>query len=106
MRNAFILLVVAVAGLFFASCTKCYECVNQREVCRKVRYDTTLTILVSSQNLSEQYYTEYTDSLTAPSLGWVCKDTTSDYSEEYCKSGPNDNGLNNEKAKGLLCSPK
>ena len=107
MRNAFIILVVAVSGLFFASCHKCYECHNQRQVCRKVRFDTTLTILVNSQNLTEQYYVEYIDSLTSPALGWVCRDTTSDYSEEYCQSKfSNDAGLMNEKDKGLICSPK
>jgi hypothetical protein len=108
MRNAFILIVVAVAALFLASCHKCYECHNQREVCTKLRFDTTLTILVSSQNLSQEYYTQYIDSLTSPSLGWVCHDTTSDYSQEYCpptgKSGSS--GLANEEAIGLICSPK
>ena len=107
MRNAFILLVVAISGLFFASCHKCYECVNQREFCSKARYDTTLTILIRSQDLSEQYYTEYIDSLTSPAIGWVCHDTTSDYSEEYCQaSTASSTGLLNEKAKGLMCSPK
>ena len=107
MKNAFILLVVAIAGIFFASCHKCYECHNQCEVCRKARYDTTLTIIINSQTLSEQYYVEYIDSLTSPALGWVCKDTTSNYSEEYCQPRISSNdGLTNEKAKGLICTPK
>lgn len=106
MRNVFIMLVVAVAGLFFASCHKCYQCTNQREVCRKQRYDTTLTILVSSQNLSEQYYNEYIDSLTSPSLGWVCYDTTSDYTIQYCPpAGSSASNLVNEEAAGLICTP-
>lgn len=107
MRNAFTILLVAVICIFFASCHKCYECANQRQVCQKVRYDTTLTIIVSSQLLSQQYYTEYIDSLTSPSLGWVCKDTTSDYTEEYCHSGTgSDKGLFNERDKGLVCTAK
>lgn len=107
MKNAFYILLVALTSIFFASCRKCYECSNQREVCQKARYDTTLTIIVSSQNLGEQYYSEYIDSLTSPALGWVCKDTTSDYTEEYCHSGSGfDQGLINEKDKGLICTAK
>lgn len=104
MKNVFAIAVVAVTGLFIASCQKCHTCYNQREVCRKARYDTTLTILVSSQVLTKQYYLEYIDSLTSPSLGWVCYDTTSDYSEQYCESGFSNTGLYNEQAKGLVCT--
>jgi len=103
MKNVFILLVVALASVFFASCKKCYQCHNQCEVCRKTRVDTTLTIIVASQNLTEQYYVAYLDSLQSPSLGWVCKDTTSNYSEQYCASGSSNSGLLNEEAKGLIC---
>jgi len=105
MKNAFILLVVAVATIFIASCKKCHQCQNQATVCRLAKYDTTLTILIYSQNLSEQYYLEYIDSLTSPSLGWICKDTTSNYSEQVCESGTSDAALVNEKAKGLICTP-
>jgi hypothetical protein len=105
MKNAFILLLVALFTIFLASCQKCYQCHNQCQVCRKVRYDTTLTIIVYSQLLTEQYYTEYIDSLTSPSLGWVCRDTTSTYVEQYCQSDFNGNaGLFNEAAKGLICT--
>ena len=105
MRNVFVILVVAVAGLFLASCHKCYQCHNQREVCSKQRYDTTLTILVSSQKLSAQYYHQYIDSLTSPSLGWVCHDTTSDYSVQYCPpSGSSGSDLLNEEAAGFICT--
>ena len=105
MKNAFILLLVAVLNIFFASCQKCYQCHNQCEVCRKARYDTTLTVLVYSQTLTEQYYLQYIDSLTSPALGWVCKDTTSNYTEQYCESGfANNGGVFNEQAKGLICT--
>jgi len=103
MKNAFILLFVAMAAVFFASCHKCYQCRNQCEVCRKTRYDTTLTIIVASQNLTEQYYLEYIDSLTSPALGWTCKDTTSNYFEQVCESGLSDAALVNEKNKGFIC---
>jgi hypothetical protein len=106
MKNAFILLLVALFTIFLASCQKCYRCHNQCQVCRKARFDTTLTIVVSSQLLTEQYYLEYIDSLTSPSLGWVCKDTTSNYSEQYCQPNfANNGGLFNEQAKGLICTP-
>ena len=105
MKNAFTVLLVALLVIFFNSCQKCYQCRNQCEVCRKARYDTTLTIVVSSQLLTEQYYAEYIDSLTSPALGWTCKDTTSNYQEQYCKSGfASDGGLFNEQAKGLICT--
>ena len=104
MKNAIILSVVALFIIFLASCQKCYQCHNQAKVCRKARYDTTLTILVYSQVLTEQYYVEYIDSLTSPSLGWVCNDTTSNYTEQYCQPNfTNNGGLFNEQTKGLIC---
>ena len=105
MKNAFILILVATAAIFFGSCKKCHTCQNQCEVCRKARYDTTLTILIQSQNLTEQYYREYIDSLTSPALGWVCKDTSSNYYEQVCESGLSDAALVNEKNKGFICTP-
>ena len=103
MKNVFILIVVAFTTVFIVSCKKCYQCHNQCQVCRKARHDTTLTIVVSSQNLTQQYYQAYIDSLTAPSLGWVCNDTTSNYSEQYCASAASSSGLFVEEAKGLIC---
>ncbi len=105
MKNALILIVVAMASIYFASCKKCYQCRNQAEVCRKARYDTTLTIVVYSQILSEQYYVEYIDSLTRTGLGWSCHDTTSTVFEQVCESGLSDAALINEKNKGYICAP-
>jgi hypothetical protein len=102
MKNAFILAVVALATIFFGSCKKCYTCHNQCEVCQKMRHDTTLTVLIESQNFTAQYYQPYIDSLTLPTVGWTCKDTTSNYQQQYC--GNSNGDLLNEEAKGYTCN--
>ncbi|HWB63403.1 MAG TPA: hypothetical protein VG603_07835 [Chitinophagales bacterium] len=94
-----------VAGLF--SCHKCYQCHNQCQVCSKERPDTTLTIMVCSDKLSQQYYNEYLDSLTSPSLGWTCHDTVSNYHEEFCPTrSAVDADILNKTEGGLICSPE
>jgi hypothetical protein len=105
MKNAFGLILVAFSVICFASCKKCYHCHNECKVCRKQRPDTTLTIQVCSDKLGDQYYVAYIDSLTSPSLGWVCGDTASNYAERFCES-QSQADLLNKKAAGLICAPE
>jgi hypothetical protein len=107
MKNAFALLFVATAVMYISSCAKCYKCHNECKVCYKQRPDTVLTISVCSDKLTAKYYTEYIDSLTSPSLGWVCNDTGSTYAEKFCQSQTqNLVNLINKKDAGLICAPE
>jgi len=67
-----------------------------------MRHDTTLTIFIESQNFTAQYYQPYIDSLTLPAVGWTCKDTASNYQQQYC--GNSNGDLLNEEAKGYTCN--
>jgi hypothetical protein len=52
-----------------------------------------------------QYFNEYIDSLTSPSLGWVCGDTASNYQERFCTSPSQKQvDLINKKDAGLICA--
>lgn len=86
MKNVFIGSVIACILFFFNSCEKCYQCHNLCKSCQYSYTDTTLTITVCSDKLSEKYYIEYIDSLTSPSLGWTCTDAASNFSERFCES--------------------
>jgi hypothetical protein len=107
MKNGFFTLFIFNLLLVFNSCEKCYRCHNVCKVCREQHQDTTLTITVCSNTFGADYYNEYIDSLTSPSLGWVCADTASNYNERFCgtKSG-NNSQLLNKKSNGLICSPE
>ena len=91
------------------SCSKCYKCHNLCRACYETHStatgDTTLTIIVRSDVLGKDYFIEYTDSLTSPSLGWVCHDTTSNYQERFCE-GQSQSAINliNKANAGLVCS--
>ena len=62
-----------------------------------------MTIVVSSSALSQKYYEEYLDSLN--SLGWVCRDTASNYSEHFCTATMQKTfQLVNKKEEGLVCT--
>ena len=109
MKKNILLTCTTLLLLTIASCEKCYKCHNVCKVCYEKHQidtqDTTLTITVCSNNLSEKYYNEYVDSLTSPSLGWVCHDTASTYNERFCgtKSG-NNVALLNKKDAGMICA--
>lgn len=105
MKNVCALIVVVLVGICFASCKKCYKCHNLCQVCSKQRYDTTLTVQVCSDKFGEQYYNEYLDSLTSPSLGWTCRDAASNFESQFCESQAQAD-LSNKKAAGLVCSPE
>lgn len=67
--------------------------------------DTTLTIIVQSDVFTEQYFTEYLDSLN--SLGWTCSDTSSTKSQEFCGTkSQNDQKLITKKEAGWICAPE
>ena len=110
MKNVFLFSFIATL-LTFASCSKCYKCHNLCKACYEHHQqntgDTVLTIIVRSEVLGEKYFIEYTDSLTAPSLGWVCHDTASNYQERFCE-GESQSAINliNKKNAGLVCSPE
>ena len=104
MKNVIGFLVIVVIVCFSSSCEKCYKCHN---VCKRCSYqyaDTSLSISVCSDRLSEKYYLEYIDSLTSPSLGWTCVDALSDYQESFCEGGSKGAAsLINKKDEGLIC---
>lgn len=109
MKNVYLLGFIATLILSVSSCQKCYKCHNVCKVCHEHHQlntsDTTLTIVVSSNLLSEKYFVEYIDSLTSPSLGWVCHDTASTYNEKFCDSESKSAAeLINKKEAGLVCN--
>jgi hypothetical protein len=105
MKNAFLAGVIVIALLSISSCSKCYTCHNLCKSCEYAYQDTTLTISVCSDKLSEKYYIEYIDSLTSPSLGWTCNDAASNYNERFCESGSKSAiSLINKKDGGLVCA--
>jgi hypothetical protein len=105
MKNVLSVGVIVALLLSFASCEKCYKCHNLCKTCQYHYPDTTLTITVCSDKLSEKYYIEYVDSLTSPSLGWTCSDAASNYSERFCESDSKSAiDLINKKDGGLVCA--
>ncbi len=110
MKNNLLLLTVAALLSLANSCSKCYKCHNLCRACYETHStatgDTTLTIIVRSDVLGADYFLEYTDSLTSPSLGWVCHDTTSNFQERFCESESKSAvDLINKKDAGLVCAP-
>jgi hypothetical protein len=105
MRNAFTLSLVAIMLVYFAGCTKCYQCSNACSVCTQKHPDTTFTIRVCSDALGQQYYGEYIDSLNSAALGWICTDTNSTYTQKFCADKANQSGdLANKANAGLICN--
>ncbi len=110
MKNIFLFLFSALI-ITISSCEKCYKCHNLCRVCYEHHQlntnDTVLTIIVRSDVLGQKYFLEYTDSLTAPSLGWVCHDTSSNYQERFCE-GQSKSAIDliNKKDAGLVCAPE
>ncbi|MFN8298869.1 MAG: hypothetical protein U0T75_07170 [Chitinophagales bacterium] len=105
MKNVLPAFIVISFALLFSGCEKCYTCHNYCKVCREVHTDTTLTIIVQSDVFTEQYFTEYLDSLN--SLGWTCGDTSSTKSQEFCGTkSQNDQKLINKKEAGWICAPE
>ena len=110
MKNTSLFLL-CVLLLTVSSCAKCYKCHNLCRACYETHStatgDTTLTIIVRSDVLGAKYFIEYTDSLTSPSLGWVCHDTASNYQDRFCES-QSQNAINliNKKDAGLVCAPE
>lgn len=103
MKNAFAVLIVALLVISFCACNKCYQCHNLCEVCRKQRPDTTLTIEVYSDVLTQQYYYLYLDSLAT--VGWTCTDTTSTVNKTICDGQlAKQTDLFNAEAEGFVCS--
>lgn len=108
MKKIFGSLCGFILLLCFSSCEKCYNCHN---LCKTCTYtyapptDTTLTLTVCSDKLSMEYYKEYVDSLTSPSLGWVCTDAASTHNDHFCGS-KTDNIVNliNKKDAGWICA--
>ncbi len=88
MKTYAIIVLCSSMLLSMNSCEKCFTCHNQCKVCYERHTlgnsDTTLTIIVSSNTFGKEYFVEYIDSLTSPSLGWVCNDTASNYTENFC----------------------
>lgn len=110
MKNI-LLLIFACAMLAIGSCAKCYKCHNLCKVCYEHHQlntnDTVLTIIVRSDVLGHDYFMEYTDSLTSPSLGWVCHDTISNFQEKFCHSeSENAIALINKRDAGMVCEPE
>ncbi len=108
MKKIVVACFVLCALICFSSCEKCYRCHN---LCKTCTYtytnytDTTLTITVCSDKLSMKYYDEYVDSITAPSLGWVCTDAASNHNEQFCGTASANNvQLINKKDAGLVCA--
>jgi len=101
----FLLFTATLALLSITSCKeKCYRCLNYCKVCTETRIDTTLTITVCSDILTEQYFIEYIDSLTSPSLGWTCTDAQPTRSEQFCGNSSNNNAkLLLKKEAGWRC---
>jgi hypothetical protein len=106
MKNGFILSFIATVLLFYCSCKKqCFQCHNVCKTCQYQYPDTTLTMSVCSDKLSEAYYIEYIDSLTSPSLGWTCTDAGSNYEERFCESESKNNySIIVKKEAGLVCT--
>lgn len=110
MKNIFLFLF-SFSLITLNSCSKCYKCHNLCRACYEhhstATGDTTLTIIVRSDVLGEKYFIEYTDSLTSPSLGWVCHDTASNYQERFCE-GESQSAVDliNKKDAGLVCAPE
>lgn len=100
--------LVATLLLLAGSCKeKCFRCYNYCKVCYETHNDTTLQQVVCSDILSEEYFQEYIDSLTAPGLGWVCSDTSATRSERFCGTQTQNNGeLINRKEQGWVCAPE
>jgi hypothetical protein len=82
-RNLSIMLLLCIA-IGATSCKKCYYCHNSCKVCQDAHNYT----LVQSDVLSAQYYQMYIDSLSAPGLGWTCRDTAFNHDKQIC---PQDN---------------
>ena len=80
--------ILIAMGLTLTGCEKCIYCHNSCKVCRDSHY----YVLVQSDILSAQYYQLYIDSLTAPGLGWVCRDTAFNRDKQVCAQ---DNKANN-----------
>lgn len=107
MKNIFLAALLFSLLACFNSCEKCYRCHNVCKVCYEQHQDTTLTIAVCSNTFGEEYFNEYLDSLTSPSLGWTCSDTASNYNERFCGNASGNNSqLVNKKANGLICAPE
>jgi hypothetical protein len=107
MKNLLLTAFTALVLWCFSSCEKCYRCHNVCKVCYEQHQDTTLTISVCSDVFGEEYYNEYLDSLTSPSLGWTCSDTASSKNERFCGTASiNNSKLLNKKAQGLICTPE
>lgn len=106
MKN--VILTLFVVLLAIGGCKeKCYNCHNLCKVCYEQHVDTVLKQVVCSDILSEQYFQEYIDSLTAPGLGWVCKDTAFTRSQKFCGTTSQNNGnLLNKKTQGWVCAPE
>lgn len=104
MRKIFLLLLPVSLITAFSSCEKCYQCHNYCKVCHEVHTDTTLTIVVKSDVLTETYFNEYIDSLN--SLGWTCADTSSTKTESFCGSNAQNSGqLLTREDNGWICAP-
>ncbi|MCS6934003.1 MAG: hypothetical protein NZM35_02485 [Chitinophagales bacterium] len=100
IRIAFVVFIIALC----ACKEKCYQCHNICKICYESRVDTVLTQVVCSDVLSEQYFQQYIDSLTAPQLGWVCKDTSFTRTDRFCgNSSQNNSRLLNKKRQGWVC---
>lgn len=108
MKNTLLLLFLSVVGLSISSCEKCYKCNNWCRVCYdNTHNDTVLTIQVCSDVFGEDFFNEYVDSLTSPSLGWICKDTATTKVEKFCGSKTNNTiQLLNRKDAGWRCVPE
>ena len=108
MKNLFVALTAVLLVTLYSGCEKCFTCHNECKVCTEHHVmgpsDTTLTIIVCSNTFGQEYFTEYIDSLTSPSLGWVCSDTGSNYNEHFCTGTMKKTfELVSKKEEGLIC---
>lgn len=96
MRKFSFAILISAAFVLLDSCKKCYTCQNECKICTDNHY----TIRVCSDVFTMPYYKEYIDSLTDPSLGWVCRDTSATTSHRFCGRS---NSLFDETNKGYVC---
>jgi hypothetical protein len=103
-----LLLACVALPLLLAGCKeKCYKCVNYCVSCQYSYPDTTLTALVCSDVLGEEYFIEYVDSLQSPGLGWTCTDANPTRSDKFCGTQTQNNTeLLQRKDQGWRCAPE
>ncbi|HWB61926.1 MAG TPA: hypothetical protein VG603_00340 [Chitinophagales bacterium] len=108
MKKALFLFAIAAFVLYSTGCKKCYHCQN------------TCTLCVYSDSIIQNYQQKFcNDSFSSESaymaaiaadtaLGFVCAETASDYSQDYCVNKPGQDEYKDYYDRGgrVPCSPK